>query len=153
MKLSEHFSLSEMTKSQAAERKNIDNTPDTEQLESLKALCTNVLEYIRIHYNKSITINSGFRSKKLNTLIGGSKNSQHTKGQAADIEISGVDNLDLAVWIANNLNFDQLICEFYTPGIPDSGWVHVSWNNTGSQRKQVLTVDKNGTKSGLPLKK
>lgn len=149
MKLSPHFSLAEMTKSQTAERKGIDNTPNAEQVENLKQLCLNVLEYIRIHYNKPVTVNSGFRCKKLNTATGGSKKSQHMTGQAADIEIAGVDNLDLAKWIMNNLNFDQLICEFYKPGIPDSGWVHVSWNTKGN-RKQVLTIDKNGTRSGLP---
>lgn len=153
MKLSQHFSLAEMTKSQTAERKGIDNTPSAEETQNLKALCINVLEYIRLHFNKPVTINSGFRCKKLNTATGGSKKSQHMTGQAADIEIAGIDNLELAHWIADNINFDQLICEFHTPGIPDSGWVHVSWNASGKQRKQVLTIDKNGTRSGLPNRK
>lgn len=149
MKLSAHFSLSEMTKSQAAERKGIDNTPGPEQIENLKSLCSNVLEYVRMHFNKPVTVNSGFRSKKVNSVIGGSKTSQHMTGQAADIEISGVSNLDLARWISNNIEFDQLILEFHTVGVPDSGWVHVSWNSKGN-RKQVLTINRSGTKVGLP---
>lgn len=151
MKLSNNFTLSEMTKSQTALRKNIDNTPNDEQMENLKALCVNILEYIRLRFNKPVVINSGFRSKKLNTAMAGSKTSQHMTGQAADIEIPGVDNLDLAFWISENVEFDQLISEFYTPGDPTSGWVHVSWNKNGN-RKQVLTINSSGTKSGLPEK-
>lgn len=152
MKLSKYFTLSEMIKSQAAIRKGIDNMPSPDETEALKALCENVLDYIRVRYNKPVMVNSGFRSKKVNTLIGGSKNSQHTKGEAADIEIPGVDNLELAYWIVDNLDFDQLISEFYEPGDPQSGWVHISWNRNGN-RKQVLTINKSGTKSGLPPKK
>lgn len=149
MKLSQHFSLSEMTKSQTGERKNIDNTPGEKEIDALRALCVNVLEKIRTHYGKPVTINSGFRCKKLNTAIGGSKTSQHTLGQAADIEIVGVSNLDLAKWVSNNMEFDQLILEFHNVNIPDSGWVHVSWNASGN-RMQVLTIDKKGTRKGLP---
>lgn len=149
MKLSQHFTISEMTKSQTAERKRIDNVPNLEEVESLKSLCVNVLEKIRSHFGKPVTINSGFRCIKLNKAIGGSKTSQHVKGEAADIEISGVDNLILAKWIKENLQFDQLICEFYTPGVPDSGWVHVSWSRA-KNRNQVLTVNRTGTTIGLP---
>ena len=151
MKLSTHFSLEEMIKSQTAIRKNIDNTPNAKQVENLKNLCEMVLEKIRAHFDKSVTINSGFRSKKLNTATGGSKSSQHMTGQAADIEISGIDNLILTHWIADNLEFDQLISEFYVPGITDSGWVHVSWNSSGN-RKQRITINKFGTATGLPAK-
>lgn len=149
MKLSQNFTLSEMTKSQTGERKGIDNIPNSEEIEALKALCVNVLEKIRTHFGKPITINSGFRCAKLNKAIGGSKTSQHVKGEAADIEISGIDNLTLAKWIKDNLQFDQLICEFYTPGVPDSGWVHVSWSRT-KNKNQVLTINRTGTKAGLP---
>lgn len=151
MKLSTHFSLEEMIKSQTAIRKNIDNTPNAKQVENLKNLCEMILEKIRAHFDKSVTINSGFRSKKLNTATGGSKSSQHMTGQAADIEISGIDNLILTHWIADNLEFDQLISEFYVPGITDSGWVHVSWNSSGN-RKQRITINKFGTATGLPAK-
>jgi zinc D-Ala-D-Ala carboxypeptidase len=139
MKLTQHFSLEEMTKSQTASRKGIDNTAPPEVVENLKALCENVLEKIRIHFGKPLSINSGYRGPKLNKAIGGAKNSQHMTGQAADIEMVGMDNKILFCWIKDNLEFDQLILEYYKPGIPDSGWVHVSWNSNGN-RKQVLTI-------------
>ena len=139
MQLSQHFTLEEMTKSQTASRKGIDNTAPPEVVESLKLLCEHVLEKIRIHFGRPLTINSGYRGPKLNKAIGGAKNSQHMTGQAADIEIAGMDNKVLFCWIRDNLDFDQLILEYYKPGIPDSGWVHVSWNSTGN-RKQVLTI-------------
>lgn len=149
MKLTEHFSLTEMTKSQTGERKGIDNVPTADETENLKELCENVLEKIRAHFGKPITINSGFRGQKLNKAIGGAKNSSHLHGEAADIEIAGVDNLILTHWIADNLQFDQLISEFYSSGDPQSGWVHVSWSRK-KNRNQKLTINKSGTKSGIP---
>ena len=92
-------------------------------------------------------INSGYRGPDLNKAVGGSATSQHCKGQAVDIEVPGVANYDVAEWIKDNLDFDQVILEFYTPGIPDSGWVHVSYNNTGEQRKSVLTAMKENGKT------
>ena len=139
MKLSQHFSLEEMTKSQTASRKGINNTPGEKEIENLKQLCEHVLEYIRVRFGKPITVNSGYRGPALNKAIGGAKNSQHMTGQAADIEIVGVDNKVLFSWIKDNMEFDQLILEYYKEGIPDSGWVHVSWNSQGN-RKQVLTI-------------
>lgn len=129
-----------MTKSQTAIRKGIDNTPATQEIENLKALCENVLEKIRLHFGRPIVINSGYRGPKLNKAIGGAKNSQHMTGQAADIEIAGISNRVLFCWIRDNLNYDQLILEFHKEDIPDSGWVHVSWNISGN-RKQVLTIN------------
>lgn len=139
MKLSEHFSLEEMTKSQTASRKGIDNTPGEKEIENLKLLCENVLEKIRINFGRPVTVNSGYRGPKLNKAIGGAKRSQHMTGQAADIEIAGMDNKVLFCWIRDNIEFDQLILEFHKPGIPDSGWVHVSWNSKGN-RKQAITI-------------
>jgi uncharacterized protein YcbK (DUF882 family) len=139
MKLSEHFSLEEMTKSQTALRKGIDNTPGPKEIENLKLLCENVLEKIRIHFGRPVIINSGYRGPKLNRAIGGVKNSQHQTGQAADIEISGLDNNVLFCWIKDNIVFDQVILEFHKKGVPDSGWVHVSWNSKGN-RKQAITI-------------
>jgi hypothetical protein len=82
--------------------------------------------------------------------VGGSKTSDHCQGQAADIEIPGVPNAQLAQWIQENLEFRQLILEFYTPGIPDSGWVHVSYD-PADLKKQVLTATKqNGKTVYLP---
>jgi uncharacterized protein YcbK (DUF882 family) len=139
MKLTENFSLEEMTKSQTGARKNIDNTPTPEIIDNLKKLCENVLEKVRAHFGRPVMVNSGFRGPKLNKVIGGARNSQHLTGQAADIEIPGLDNKVVFDWIKDNLDFDQLILEFYRPGIPDSGWVHVSWNSK-KNRKQVIKI-------------
>lgn len=139
MKLTENFSLQEMIKSQTGERKKIDNTPTQEVIDNLKLLCENVLEKVRAHFGRPIMVNSGYRGPKLNKAIGGAKNSQHLTGQAADIEIPGLDNKVVFDWIKDNLDFDQIILEYYKPGIPDSGWVHVSWNNK-KNRKQVLKI-------------
>ena len=139
MKSSEHFSLEEMTKSQTGARKGIDNTPPPEVVENLKLLCENVLEKVRIHFGRPVIVNSGYRGPKLNKAIGGVKNSQHLTGQAADIEVPGVDNSVLFCWIRDNLVFDQVILEFHKKGVPDSGWVHVSWNTKGN-RKQAITI-------------
>jgi uncharacterized protein YcbK (DUF882 family) len=139
MKLSQHFSLEEMTKSQTGSRKGIDNTPSEKEIQNLKLLCENVLEKIRIHFGRPVTVNSGYRGPKLNKAIGGAKNSQHMTGQAADIEIAGMSNKILFCWIRDNLDFDQLILEFHKEDVPDSGWVHVSWNSQGN-RKQVLKI-------------
>jgi len=91
-------------------------------------------------------VNSGFRHPNVNAAVGGSKTSDHCQGQAADIEIPGVANADLAQWIVSNLDFTQVILEFYTPGVPDSGWVHVSYVE-GNLKKQVLTAMKENGKT------
>jgi uncharacterized protein YcbK (DUF882 family) len=139
MKLTQHFTLEEMIKSQTGARKGIDNTPGPEVIENLKHLCENVLEKIRANFARPITINSGYRGPALNKAIGGAKNSQHLTGQAADIEIAGIDNKTLFNWIKDNLQFDQLILEYYKEDVPNSGWVHVSWNSLRN-RKHVLTI-------------
>ena len=139
MKLSKNFSMAEFTKSQTAERKGIDNTPQGEHLEAAKALFENVVQKVRDHFGPTV-INSGYRCPELNEAVGGSSKSQHCHGQAADIEVPGVANGDLAEWICDNLDFDQLILEFYTPGVPDSGWVHVSYKADGSNRQSLLTA-------------
>ena len=149
MKLSKHFSLTEFTKSQTAERKGIDNTPTQDHIERMKILCVSVLEPIRTEFDKPIMINSGYRSPDLCEAIGSKPTSQHAKGEAADIEIPGVDNAELAKYIQDNLNFDQLILECYT-GDPSSGWVHVSYVGLHANRKDVLTYDRtNGYRKGL----
>ena len=124
MKLSNNFSLAEMTKSQTATRKGIDNKPSTEHIENLIHLAETVLQPVREHFGKSVVISSGYRSPELCEAIGSSSKSQHAKGEAADFEIQGVDNMQLATWISKNTIFDQLILEFYEPGDPNSGWVH-----------------------------
>lgn len=141
MKLSPHFSLSEFTKSQTAVRRNIDNTPSLTAIDNLQLLVDNVLQPIRLHFGLPITISSGYRSPQLNTAIGGSATSDHCLGMAADIEIIGVDNKQLAIYIRDNLPFTQLILEFYTKGVADSGWVHVSYDKADI-KKQVLSAAK-----------
>lgn len=141
MNLSANFTLKELTKSDTATRLGLDNTPDEQALENLKTLCDKVLQPVREHFGKSVTVNSGYRSPESNAAVGGSKTSDHCKGQAADIEIVGVANADLAQWIMDNLDYTQLILEFYTPGIPDSGWVHVSYD-PNNLKKQELTATK-----------
>ena len=144
MKLTPHFTLDEMVKSQTALRLGLDNTPDPDEMESLLALCENVLAPVRIHWAKPVVINSGFRSLRVNRAIGSRDSSQHAKGEAADIEIPGIDNLVLYYWIAEELDFDQLILEFYN-GEPSSGWVHVSYVGL-ENRNQTLRIDKGGVK-------
>ena len=149
MKLSANFSLAELCKSQTAVRRGIDNTADSPSiLESLTNLAVNILQPIREHYNIPYTPSSGFRSNALNEAIGGSKTSQHSRGQAADIEIPTVDNASLAQWIINNLEWDQLILEFYKKSEPASGWVHVSYNAEGN-RNEILTYDGKSYQKGL----
>jgi hypothetical protein len=146
MKLTENFSLAEMTKSETALRHDLDNTPGEVETANLKRLAEKVLQPVRNHYKKGVKVNSGFRHPEVNAKVGGSKTSDHCKGQAADIEIPGVANADLAEWIKDNLEFTQLILEFYTPGIPDSGWVHVSYN-PANLKKQVMTAMKENGKT------
>ena len=141
MKLSKNFSMAEFTKSQTAERKGIDNTPQGEHLEAAVALFESVVQKVRDHFGVT-TINSGYRCPELNAAVGGSATSQHCHGEAADIEVPGVANSDLANWIVDNTDFDQVILEFYTPGIPDSGWVHVSYKADGSNRGKPMTASR-----------
>jgi len=126
MQLSRNFSLQELIKSDTAIRKRIDNNPNADQIEKLKALCENILQPVRDHFGR-VKVTSGYRSPELCSAIGSSVNSQHAKAEAADFECIGVDNAELADWINQNLPYDQLICEFYTPGEPNSGWIHCSY--------------------------
>ena len=145
VRLSKNFTLQEFTKSQVAERRGIDNLPGEIHLERAKELFENIVQKVRDNFGVTI-INSGYRSGDLNYAIGGSNTSQHCKGEAVDIECPGIPNYDVAKWIEENLDFDQLILEFYTPGIPDSGWVHVSYK-TEDNRKGVLTAMKEDGKT------
>ena len=145
MKLSGHFSLAELTKSQTATRKGIDNKPTLDHIENLTELCTQVLEPTRRNFGKPMVISSGYRSEELCEAIGSSKNSQHAKGEAADFEMFGVDNKELAKYIKNNLIYDQLILEFYNPDDPSSGWVHCSYNKEENRKQSLLYNGKDYT--------
>ena len=153
MKLSEHFTLEEMCASSTADRLGIDNTPNDEQIKSLTNVCQNILERVRGYYDIPFSPNSGFRSKELNSSVGGSVNSQHTLGEAVDIELPGVSNLSLAWWIRTHLDFDQLILEYFRETDPNSGWVHVSLlprDSRKSNRNQALVYDGQSYTRGLP---
>ena len=151
MQLSKHFKLEEFTKSQTAIRKGINNEAGSGEIKNLTDLCYTVLEPVRAKFDKPITVTSGFRSEELCEAIGSKKTSQHAKGQAVDFEIAGVSNLQIAVWIEANCDFDQLILEFWKAEDkdPNSGWVHCSYVE-GSNRKQVLRYDGKKYENGLP---
>jgi len=140
MMLSDHFSLAEFTKSQTAIRKGIKNDPNDAAIENMRLLCENILEPVRQHYGIPFTLNSGFRCLALNEAVGSSSRSQHVTGQAADFEIPTIANKDLAHWIMDNLDYDQVLLEFYKEGDPSSGWVHCSYDN-GNNRKQAKKFD------------
>lgn len=146
MNLSANFTLKELTDSDTAKKKGLDNTPTLQVIENLTVLAEKILQPVRDHYGKSVKVNSGYRSPEVNASVGGSKTSDHCKGQAADIEINGVANGDLAEWVSKNLKFTQVILEFYTQGIPDSGWVHVSYD-PDNLKCQVLTAIKQDGKT------
>ena len=145
MNLSRNFSLQELIKSDTAIRKGINNNPNAEQIEKLKDLCENILQPVRDHFGR-VKGTSGFRSPDLCIAINSSVNSQHAKAEAADFEVIGTDNAELADWIYKNLNFDQLILEFYTPGEPNSGWIHCSYT-PDQPRKQFLWAYKSEGKT------
>ena len=145
MKLSANFTLSELTSSQMATRHGIPNEPKPDHIDNLKALCINVLQPIRSEFEKPVMISSGYRSPELCVRIGSSINSQHAKGQAADFEIHSVSNKDLAIWIKNNLEFDQLILEFHNEAEPNSGWIHCSYSlKTNRNQSLIAYRDENG---------
>jgi hypothetical protein len=144
-KITEHFTLEEMTRSDTATRLGIDNSPTQSHIRNLTLLCEQVLEPVRLHFNKPVRINSGYRSLALNMAINPitttvDRLSKHCLGQAVDFEIEGVSNYDLAVWCRDNLPiYHQVILEFYTPGQPNSGWVHVSFVSDNN-KKECLTA-------------
>lgn len=146
MKLTENFSLGEMIKSETARSRGLNNQPGEAEIANLKLLCEQILQPLREAYGRPIKVNSGFRAPDVNAAVGGSRTSDHCKGQAADIEIPGVANAELAEYISKYFDFTQLILEFYTPGIPDSGWVHVSYDPK-NLKKQVMTAMKENGKT------
>ena len=136
-----------LTKSQIAERNGIDNTPNEEQLCNLKILVIGFLQPLRDHFGLPIRITSAFRHFSVDKILVPNRNweenpSQHSKGEAADFEITGIDNYTLACYIKDNMDFDQLILEYYEEGKPDSGWIHCSYKATGN-RKEILRARRN----------
>jgi hypothetical protein len=154
MQLSTNLSLAEVTRSETAKRRGISNMPTAEHIENFKKLALNIFQPIREHFGKPIIISSGYRSAELNKAIGGSLSSQHSSGEAIDIDMDGTDitNKQIFDYIKDNLNFDQMIWEFGTDTNPD--WVHVSFAANRSQRKQILVAKKvNGKTTYTPYSK
>jgi hypothetical protein len=149
MKLSEHLSLSEVVRSESAKRRGISNMPTEAHIANFKLLAEKVFQPIREHFRCPIHISSGYRSKELNAAIGGSLTSQHCQGEAIDIDMdgtpNGVTNRMVFDYIKDNLEFDQLIYEFGDANNPD--WVHVSYESSGKQRKQILKAVRNNGKT------
>jgi hypothetical protein len=152
MKLSKNLSLAEVTKSATAKRRGIANEPTIDHLESLKAVAENIFQPIREEFMCPVFVSSGYRSEALNEAIGGSKTSQHSKGEALDLDadVYGViTNSDIFNFVLDRLDFDQLIWEFGTDENPD--WVHISFKKEGRNRMQVLkAVRVNGKTKYLP---
>jgi len=135
MKLSKNFSLEEMCRSNTARVRCLPNVPNAEQVKNLQQLCENVLQPLRDHLGKPVAINSGFRSQAVNMAVGGAKNSQHTKGEAADIKCKDYPYAKkIYAWIMDNLKFDQVILERKGKSV----WVHVSFRTNGKNRQQAF---------------
>ena len=139
MKLTQNFTLAEMTASDRAKANNIPNEPNGEQIEALTLLCLKTLEPVRELVGKPIIVTSGYRSPALNKLVGGSKTSQHLKGEAADIKVEGLTTQQLFETIVNSgVRFDQIIQEF-------GQWVHISFSKSRERRSMIYALrDKNG---------
>tara|TARA_R110000868_G_scaffold318797_1_gene579520 strand:+ start:984 stop:1439 length:456 start_codon:yes stop_codon:yes gene_type:complete len=142
MKLSANFTVDELCKSETASRKNIENVPSEKVISNLLSLTKMILQPVRSKLG-IVIVTSGYRSPALNRSIGGAASSDHCTGCAADFEVVGMDNKELAIWIRDSLTFKQLILEFYENSNPHSGWVHCSFEE-GSNKKEVLTAYKDG---------
>lgn len=154
VQLTEHFTLEELTVSPTAKRLGLSNNPTPEHVANMKYCCEKILEPVRAHFGRPVQINSSYRAPAVNKAVGGSNTSQHVNGQAIDFEIPGIDNKVVADWVADNLEFDQVILEFYTSGDKNSGWVHASIKKEGGNRKQrlIATKSKAGGTTYTPVK-
>lgn len=153
MQLTEHFTLEELTVSPTAKKLGLPNTPTAEHIANMKYCCEKILEPVRAKFGK-VQVNSSYRAPAVNKAVGGSKTSQHVNGQAIDFEVPGVDNKKVADWVADNLEFDQVILEFYTAGDKNSGWVHASIKKEGGNRRErlIATKSKAGGTTYTPVK-
>ena len=150
MKLSRNFSLSELTKSDTAIRKGIDNNPNSEQIDKLKLLCEEILQPVRDHFGR-VRITSGYRSPELCLAIGSSINSQHAQAEAADFEVIGTSNAEVSDWIQDNLEFDQLILEFWKPSEKNSCWVHCSYIEDSPRKSYLRAYREDGKVKYKPI--
>ncbi len=147
MKISDHITYAEAIHSNTAKRRGIDNTPNPTQVENMKLTAEKIFEPLRKWVGGPIKVNSFFRSPELNTKIGGSKTSQHCKGQAIDIDdVFGYKtNAEMYNWIKENLDFDQMIWEFGTDMNPN--WVHISYVSEEDNRNRCLKAYKDDRKT------
>ena len=132
-----------MLKSRTATRLGLSNSPSEEHVKNMQALAENIFQPLRDYFGVPIHISSGYRSEALNNAIGGSKSSQHCKGEAMDIDRDGYsqpNNAQIFEYIKNNLDFDQMIWEFGTQQNPE--WVHVSHKRDGKNRAELLVAYK-----------
>jgi len=151
--VSEHITYSEAIYSPTAIEKKISNEPNDEQLDSMKAVATNIFERVRAHFGKPIRINSFFRSGALNKAVGGAITSQHCKGEAIDVTglPYGTKNSEIFHYIKDNLDFDQLIWEFGDSNEPS--WVHFSLSMKGNKRQVIKAVkEANGKTTYKPYR-
>jgi hypothetical protein len=146
MQLTKNFTLQELVLSQTAKRKQISNIPNDVIIQNLTKVTKAILQPVRDHFNLPVKVSSGYRSPELNKAVGGSINSQHCLGLAVDFTINNIDNAAIAKWIQANLEYDQLILEFYTGS--GTGWVHCSYVQN-KNRMQELTINRKGTFNGL----
>ena len=145
--ISKHISWHEGTYSRTGERKDLDNTPNEDQLKCMKEVAENLFEPLREWVGGGIKINSFFRGEPVNTAIGGSTRSQHMKGQAIDIDdtFGHKTNAEMYHYIKDNLDFDQMIWEFGTDKNPN--WLHISWVSHRPNRKKLTIAKKVGGKT------
>lgn len=144
MKLTTNLSLAEATYSATALRKGIANEPTVTHLINLKAVAENIFQPCREHFGKPLRVTSGYRSKELNKAIGGSNNSQHSKGEALDMQSTeGYTNRDLFMFIKDHLEFDQLIGEF-PDDMGEFAWVHCSYKTEGNRGEVLVAYKENG---------
>lgn len=141
--LTPNFTLAELIVSPTAKRLGLSNNPTAAHIANMKFVCEKILEPVRAHFGKPVQINSSYRSPLVNKAVGGSPTSQHSNGEAVDFEIPGISNKAVADWVADNLEFDQVILEFYSAKDgANSGWVHASIKRNGQNRKQRLIASK-----------
>ena len=141
MKLSKNLTLGEATKSATAIKNGISNKPSGEHLSNLIQIASKIFQPVRDYFNEPINVSSGYRSQALNDLIGGASGSQHSKGEALDLDGS-VENYLIFEYIKNHLEFDQLIWEFGDDENPD--WVHVSYKSENNRGEVLQAVRQNG---------
>jgi len=138
MKLSKNFYLAELIKSNTADRCGIINVPTNQDIiDNLRAVTENILQPVRDHFGVAFSPTSGYRCLAVNRAIGSKDNSQHITGEAVDFEVPGFSNLEIYYWIKDNLDFDQLILEYYKKDVPNSGWCHCSYKKSGNRNQAI----------------